>query len=78
MPRDPHTQENEQLMHPEFHRNALRPCKGSLVNRFPGWDVLMRLQDARCADAKMHEMESWKHGIMGAELPGMLVVKAQR
>jgi SAM-dependent methyltransferase len=76
--RNPHTGEAHHLMDAEFHGDPVRPEAGSLVYRIPGWDVLTRLRDAGFADAKMHHIASWKHGVLGSDLPGVLVIEAQR
>lgn len=76
--RNPHTGETHHLMEAEFHGDPVRPEAGSLVYRIPGWDVLSRLRNAGFADAKMHHIASWKHGVLGSDLPGVLVIEAQR
>lgn len=75
--RNPHTGETQQLMEAEFHGDPVRPDVGSLVYRIPGWDVLSRLRDAGFADARVHHIASWKHGVLGSDLPGVLVIEAQ-
>lgn len=75
--RNPHTGETHHLMEAEFHGDPVRPEAGSLVYRIPGWDVLSRLRNAGFADAKMHHIASWKHGVLGSDLPGVLVIEAQ-
>ena len=54
------------------------PAAGSLVYRIPGWDVLGQLQAAGFSEARMHHIASWKHGVLGSDLPGVLVIEAQR
>ena len=76
--RNPHTGETHHLMDAEFHGDPVRPKAGSLVYRIPGWDVLTRLRDAGFTDTKMHHIASWKHGVLGSDLPGVLVIEAQR
>lgn len=62
----------------EYHGDPVRPESGSLVYRIPGWEVLEQLQAAGFADAAIHHIVSWKHGVLGSDLPGVLVVEAQR
>lgn len=76
--RNPHTGEMHHLTQAEFHGDPVRPEAGSLVYRIPGWDVLKRLRDAGFSTAKMHHIASWKHGVLGSDLPGVLVIEAQR
>jgi SAM-dependent methyltransferase len=62
----------------EYHGDPVRPEAGSLVYRIPGWEVLNQLQAAGFADVAIHHIVSWKHGVLGSDLPGVLVVEAQR
>ena len=62
----------------EYHGDPVRPQAGSLVYRIPGWEVLDQLQAAGFADVAIHHIVSWKHGVLGSDLPGVLVVEAQR
>ena len=73
-----HTGEVEQLMEAEFHGDPVRPIAGSLVYRIPAWDVLEQLQAAGFSETRMHHVASWKHGVLGSDLPGVLVIEAQR
>lgn len=56
----------------------MRPEAGSLVYRIPAWDVLGQLQAAGFSEARMHHIASWKHGVLGSDLPGVLVIEAER
>jgi SAM-dependent methyltransferase len=62
----------------DFHGNPMRPTAGSLVYRIPGWEMLEQLQQAGFLEARIHHVASWKHGVMGSDLPGVLVIEAQR
>lgn len=62
----------------EYHGDPVRPKAGSLVYRIPGWEVQDQLQAAGFADVAIHHIVSWKHGVLGSDLPGVLVVEAQR
>jgi len=75
---NPATGEAEQLMEAEFHGDPVRPEAGSLVYRIPAWDVLDQLRGAGCLEVHMHHIASWKHGVLGSDLPGVLVIEAQR
>ena len=75
---NPHTGEAEHLTEAEFHGDPVRPQAGSLVYRIPGWDVLDHLRDGGFHDAAIHHIASWKHGVLGADLPGVLVIEAVR
>ena len=68
----------QHLMKAEFHGDPVRPDEGALVYRIPGWDVLSRIRNAGFTDAKIHHIASWKHGVLGSDLPGVLVIEAQR
>jgi hypothetical protein len=65
-------------MEAEFHGAPVRPEAGALVYRIPAWDVLDQLQGAGFSEARMHHVASWKHGVLGSDLPGVLVIEAQR
>jgi hypothetical protein len=75
---DPATGELQLLCDPEWHGDPVRPEQGSLVYRIPGWVVLEQLRAAGFDQARIHHISSWKHGILGADLPGVLVIEAQR
>jgi SAM-dependent methyltransferase len=62
----------------EHHGDPVRPGHGSLVYRIPGWDVLDQLQAAGLKMTAIHHICSWKHGVLGSDLPGVLVIEAQR
>lgn len=75
---NPSTGELELLSEQEFHGDPVRPRSGSLVYRIPGWELLEQLRAAGFADARMHHITSWKHGVLGSDLPGVLVIEAER
>jgi SAM-dependent methyltransferase len=70
--------EPELLAEAEYHSDPIRPQFGSLVYRIPGWEILDLLREAGFGEAIMHHIASWKHGVLGADLPGVLVIEAQR
>ena len=76
--RNPSTGELDHLTEQEFHGDPVRPQAGSLVYRIPAWDVLGQLQAAGFSEARMHHIASWKHGVLGSDLPGVLVIEAER
>ncbi len=75
---NPATGEAEVSGEPDYHGDPVRPNQGSLVYRIPAWDVLEQLQAAGFSEARMHHIASWKHGVLGSDLPGVLVIEAQR
>jgi SAM-dependent methyltransferase len=75
---DPKTGDSELLGDAEIHGDPVRPEKGSLVYRIPGWDVLRQLQAAGFREAVIHHEVAWKHGVLGSDLPGVLVIEAIR
>ena len=75
---NPTTGAPEHLTEAEFHGDPLRPEAGSLVYRIPAWDVLDLLQAAGFSETCMHHIASWKHGVLGSDLPGVLVIEAER
>ena len=75
---NPSTGELDHLTEQEFHGDPVRPKAGSLVYRIPAWDVLGQLQAVGFSEARMHHIVSWKHGVLGSDLPGVLVIEAER
>jgi SAM-dependent methyltransferase len=75
---DPATGEPQLLGDAEWHGDPVRPEQGSLVYRIPAWEVLEQLRASGFAQARIHHIASWKHGILGSDLPGVLVIEAQR
>jgi hypothetical protein len=75
---DPRSGEIRTIGDAEFHGDPIRPQAGALVYRIPGWDVLEQLRSAGFSDAAIHHIASWKHGVLGSDLPGVLVISAQR
>jgi ubiquinone/menaquinone biosynthesis C-methylase UbiE len=66
------------LSEAELHGDPIRPESGSLVYRIPGWEVLNQLKKAGLAQATMHLVASWKYGVLGSDLPGILVICGQK
>lgn len=62
----------------EWHGDPVRPQQGSLVYRIPGWEVLDQLRAAGFREAQLHLVASWKHGVLGSDLPGVMVIEGAR
>ena len=75
---DPATGETRICGEPEMHGDPVRPEQGSLVYQIPGWDVLDQLKSTGMSDAKIHHIASWKYGILGSDLPGVLVIESKK
>lgn len=58
---------------PEYHGDPIRPTRGSLVYQIPGWDILDLAATLGFSAVWMHLISSWKHGVLGGDLPGVLV-----
>ena len=75
---DPETGEIKLLRERELHGDPIRPEQGSLVYRIPGWEILEQLKEAGFAQTHIHHIASWKHGVVGSDLPAVLVLEAKR
>lgn len=75
---NPATGTTECVGEPDFHGDPIRPDQGSLVYQIPGWDVLDLTRDAGFHTAIVHAVTSWKHGVLGGDISGVLVLEAQR
>lgn len=75
---NPATGEAELSGEADYHGDPVRPQQGSLVYRIPGWVILEQLQQAGFSEARIHHIASWKHGVLGSDLPGVLVIEAER
>jgi len=73
---NPQTGAIQLLAEKEIHGDPVRPEGGSLVYRIPAWDVLVQLRNAGFAETRIHLITSWKYGILGSDLPGVLVIEA--
>jgi SAM-dependent methyltransferase len=74
---DPQTGKPKPVGEVELHADPIRPHEGSLVYRIPGWDILGQLTQAGFSQARIHHIVSWKHGVLGSDLPGVLVIEAE-
>jgi hypothetical protein len=70
-------QEPEIIGEPDYHGNPVS-AEGSLVYRYPGWQLLDDLRQAGFRDAAIHAISSTAYGVLGEELPIVLVLVAQR
>jgi hypothetical protein len=70
-------QEPEVIGEPDYHGNPVS-AEGSLVYRYPGWQLLADLQEAGFRDAAVHVISSTAYGVLGEELPIVFVVVARR
>ena len=75
---DPSTGQTQLLGEIELHGDPIRPKQGSLVYQIPGWEVVDQLRKAGFSKALIHHIASWKTGVMGSDLPGVLVIEAVR
>jgi hypothetical protein len=62
---------------PDYHGNPVDEG-GSLVYRYPGWQLLDDLLEAGFSDAAMHAISSTAYGVLGEELPLVFVLVARR
>ena len=70
--------EAELLMEPEFHGNPVHPEQGSLVYQIPGWDLLDQARSAGLTDAAIHWIAAPSYGVLGQELPAVMVLVARK
>ena len=70
-------QEPEVIGEPDYHGNPVSD-EGSLVYRYPGWQLLRDLHEAGFRDAAIHAISSTAYGVLGEELPIVFVVVARR
>ena len=70
--------EAEVIGEADYHGDPIRPELGSLVYQIPGWDVLDQSRNSGYHTALMHCVTSWKFGVLGGDLSGVLVLEAQK
>jgi SAM-dependent methyltransferase len=66
------------LMEPEYHGNPVDSAGGSLVFTVPGWRILEDARQAGFRRAEILFIVSGTHGVLGAEIAGILVFRAVR
>lgn len=70
--------EAELLTEPEFHGNPTAPEQGSLVYQYPGWDLLDQIKEIGLADPVIRWIASPGYGVLGQEIPAVMVLVARR
>lgn len=70
--------EAELLMEPEFHGDPVHPEQGSLVYQIPAWDLLDQARDAGLSEPAMHWIAAPSYGVVGKELPAVMVLVARK
>jgi SAM-dependent methyltransferase len=70
--------EAELLMEPEFHGDPVHPERGSLVYQIPAWDLLEQARAAGLSDPAIHWIAAPSYGVLGQELPAVMVLVARR
>lgn len=68
----------ELLAELELHGDPIRPQQGSMVYQVPGWSILDQARTLGFTRACMHAIASWKHGVLGSEIPAIFVMEAER
>jgi hypothetical protein len=63
---------------PELHGNPIDQQGGSLVYQIPGWELLDQLEAIGFHDPAMHAIHSSGYGVVGADIPEILVLVARR
>jgi hypothetical protein len=67
----------EVIGEPDYHGNPVAE-EGSLVYRYPGWQLLEDLRTAGFRDAAIHAVNSPTYGVLGEELPIVFLLVAKR
>ncbi len=73
----PGGEEPELIGPPELHGNPV-DGRGSLVYQIPGWEILDQARGAGFAEARIHWLASPSYGVVGSELPAILVLEGLR
>lgn len=68
----------ELLTEPEYHGDPVNPKQGSLVYRYPGWEFFDQLRAAGFAEARQEVIHAPAYGVVGAEMPYVLVFVGRR
>ncbi len=70
--------ETELLTDVEYHGDPVHPERGSLVYQIPAWDILDQARRAGLSDPAIHWIAAPSYGIVGKELPAVMVLLARR
>ena len=62
----------------EFHGNPVAPEQGSLVYQIPGWDLLDQARTAGLSDVHLRWIAAPSYGVLGQEIPAVIVLVASR
>ena len=68
----------ELLAPAELHGDPVNPGGGSLVYQIPGWDILDLARSAGFREVVIHWIAAPSYGVVGADLPAVLVLEATR
>lgn len=63
---------------PEIHGNPIDQAAGSLVYQIPGWELLDQLEAIGFRDPAMHAIHATGYGVVGADIPEILVLVARK
>lgn len=63
---------------PDYHGDPIRPSQGSLVYQIPGWELLDQTRGMGYHTSLIHCLTSWRFGVLGGDLSGILVFEAQK
>jgi SAM-dependent methyltransferase len=70
--------EAELLTEPEFHGDPVAPEQGSLVYQIPGWELLDQARAAGLTDVHFRWLAAPSYGVVGQEIPAVIVMIARR
>lgn len=70
--------EAELITEPEFHGNPVAPEEGSLVYQIPGWELLDQARAAGLTDVHLRWIAAPSYGVLGQEIPAVIVLIAKR
>jgi hypothetical protein len=72
------TKKAELIDSPDYHGDPIRPDLGSLVYQIPGWELLNDALEIGFHNSLIHCVTSWKYGVLGGDISGVLVLEAQK
>ncbi|WP_259730103.1 MULTISPECIES: class I SAM-dependent methyltransferase [Synechococcales] len=70
--------EAELLEEADYHGDPVHPKQGSLVYQIPGWELLDQARKAGLATPTIHWVAAPSYGILGQEIPAVMVLVAGR